>query len=155
MKFRGKYNFLSNFHEIDIIYNGIKFKSVEHAYQALKADNYDDMIFVAESETPAISKIRGRNIPVRKDWKNVKILIMRDLLYKKFEDGYLKEKLIKTGDISITEENSWGDTFWGIDEKTNKGRNELGKLLEEIRDKITNRQNTLGKMLFGRKKRNI
>lgn len=38
-KFTGKYRFLSNFYEVPIIVDGIKYRSVEHAFQAAKATN--------------------------------------------------------------------------------------------------------------------
>ena len=34
----------------------------------------------------------------------------------------------------ISEENTWGDTFWGICE--GKGENNLGKILMEVRDSL-------------------
>ena len=149
--FRNKYNFLSNFYLIDIEYNGLIFKSVEHAYQALKADNYNDMIYVKDSETPSIAKKRGRIIKIRPDWNNVKISIMKDLLNKKFQDEYLKNKLLKTSNFKLIEGNDWGDTFWGVDNNTGKGKNNLGILLTKIRNNLNKKQNKLGKMLLGNK----
>jgi predicted NAD-dependent protein-ADP-ribosyltransferase YbiA (DUF1768 family) len=40
--------------------------------------------------------------------------------------------LLRGVEGEIVEENSWGDTFWGV--SGGKGRNELGKLLMKIRD---------------------
>lgn len=62
---------------------------------------------------------------------------MRTLVRLKFEDPILREKLIATGDQELQEGNTWNDTFWGISLKTGKGRNELGKILEEIRKEVT------------------
>jgi predicted NAD-dependent protein-ADP-ribosyltransferase YbiA (DUF1768 family) len=46
------------------------------------------------------------------------------------------EKLLSTGDIVLEEGNTWGDEYWGINLKTGKGKNNLGKLIMQIREEI-------------------
>ena len=60
---------------------------------------------------------------------------MSQLLMEKFANPKLREKLLATGDEELIEGNDWGDLHFGIDSKTRKGENVLGKLLMEIREK--------------------
>jgi hypothetical protein len=59
-------------------------------------------------------------------------------LIKKFSNPGLKSKLLETQDSILVEGNIWGDTFWGVDIRTNQGRNTLGILLMKLRDVIKN-----------------
>jgi len=151
-KFRGDYAYLSNFYTCEIVYENIVYKSVEHAYNAMKSTNFNDKLFIANAETPSISKKRARMIEIRKDWDMVKISIMKKLLKLKFEQEPFNQLLINTGKYKIIEWNDWGEIFWGIDSRTKKGKNMLGILLMEIRDELNPPSNKLGKLLFGNKK---
>lgn len=42
-----------------------------------------------------------------------------------------------TGDSEIIEKNWWGDTFFGVDDKTLLGANVLGQILMVVRDEIS------------------
>jgi predicted NAD-dependent protein-ADP-ribosyltransferase YbiA (DUF1768 family) len=59
---------------------------------------------------------------------------MEDLLRQKFQNPYLKNKLLATGNAEIEETNSWGDVFWGICKGV--GENHLGKILMKIRSEL-------------------
>ena len=56
---------------------------------------------------------------------------MKDLLFLKFSEEPLKNKLLETGDSELIEGNVWGDTFWGI--CNGQGSNMLGVLLTYVR----------------------
>jgi predicted NAD-dependent protein-ADP-ribosyltransferase YbiA (DUF1768 family) len=59
---------------------------------------------------------------------------MRECLVAKFgQNPELMQLLKDTGDSILIEGNSWGDQFWGVCNSV--GKNWLGKLLMEIRDK--------------------
>ena len=132
--FRGEHRFLSNFHPIEIEYEGEWYPSVEHAYQAAKTiEKSVRMFFLAGSSGDA--KKLGRSINLRPDWDQVKVPIMRELLKKKFTKGtVLADKLLSTGDEELIEGNWWGDCFWGVCK--GKGENWLGKLLMEVRSEL-------------------
>lgn len=134
-KFRGQYSFLSNFY---VTKDG---KSVEHYYQAAKATNIKDYIQIINSHTPADAKKLGRTIKVRDDWDQIKLIVMEQLLIKKFSDQILAEKLIATLDYELVEENNWGDTYWGV--CNGIGYNNLGKILMKIRDNFFDVTNLL------------
>ena len=56
---------------------------------------------------------------------------MKEILIAKFTQNPIL--LIKLKEITepIIEENTWNDTFWGV--CNNKGYNNLGRLLEEVK----------------------
>jgi len=126
--FRGKYRFLSNFYD----WGGCC--TAEHHYQAAKATNERDADWVRNAKTPAEAKKRGRQIPVRSDWDEVKLQVMEDVVREKFQDKILQGLLLETGDQELVEDNWWGDTFWGTCKGT--GENHLGKILMKIRKEI-------------------
>ncbi len=154
--FEKEHRFLSNFYPVKIVYEGIEYPSVEHAYQAAKANITDTLLtfdkelnkFVDINTRERISKIKkpgdakkiGNLIKIRKDWEAVKLNIMYELLQLKFKDVSLKWKLVQTKDKILIEGNTWHDNFWGrctCDKCCNTGLNNLGKLLMKIRYEIT------------------
>ena len=141
--FNGAYRFLSNFYPSPInIYvkcifvecRFMTFPSVEHAYQAAKTVNLFDKIEISKCKTPGETKRLGRNLKTIDNWDNLKVKIMLDLLRTKFAIPKLRQKLLDTGDRVLIEGNNWGDTFWGVCQ--GEGRNELGKLLMQVRKEI-------------------
>ena len=131
--FKGRYSFLSNFYPCQVVLDGEVYPSVEHAFQAAKASDPTQRTAIRQAETPRQARTLGKHISLRKDWEQVKIGIMEDLLLKKFEDPRLKSRLLGTGDQYLQETNWWGDTFWGV--CNGKGFNHLGKLLMKLRSK--------------------
>jgi ribA/ribD-fused uncharacterized protein len=131
-----EYPFLSNFYPAPVVYRGLDFPTVEHAYQAAKCANYDDMLIVQQQATPGRAKRapRRHNLEIRADWDDVKLDIMDLLLQQKFAIPEIRERLLSTGDEDIIEVNTWGDVFWGV--CGNRGENYLGKLLMRIRSNI-------------------
>jgi len=161
--FAYEHHYLSNFYACTIVYGGIVYASTEHAYQAAKTlDPQRRKMLGLEMNprlTAASAKHIGRNLNIRPDWEEVKIQIMRELLWLKFDNPTLKQKLIATGDAYLEEGNWWHDTFWGVchgkldgrtckkirlhqaadergeiaDELLHIGENRLGLLLMEVR----------------------
>ena len=135
MKFRDEFFFLSNFYPCSITdpdFPDIVYFSVEAAFQAQKVLSKEDrMLFT--SLTPTRAKRFGRKVELRKDWESVRIPLMKKLIRAKFNSPELAEKL-KLVQGKIIEENSWNDRFWGM--CRGYGMNNLGKILEEIRDEL-------------------
>lgn len=134
--FKGELRFLSNFYPVDIEFDGLVYPSVEHAYVAAKTLDPFLRSCISDVPTPGQVKRMGRDIALRPDWDEVKVRIMDTLITKKFENPELRKKLLDTGDLNLVEFNEWGDTFWGVCSKTGKGRNTLGILLMNLRDRI-------------------
>lgn len=130
--FRGAFGFLSNFHEASIWVDGERYPSVEHAYQAAKANTPDAQKVIREAKTPAIAKRLGKACRLPADWDSKKVEIMRRLLREKFKNPLLRAMLLATEDAVLVEGNWWNDTTWGVCK--GKGQNLLGKLLMEVRE---------------------
>jgi len=56
------------------------------------------------------------------------------VLAKFLGNGDLRDQLLATGDAELVEGNTWGDTYWGVDSRSGKGENMLGKILMETRE---------------------
>ena len=133
-EFIKEYRFLSNFYTSDIEYNGLVFMSAEAAFQAQKCPS------IARSFTrlsPNRAKARGRSVQLRNDWETVKDDIMYEIVKSKFTQNQdLKRQLLDTGDEELIEGNTWNDTYWGMDIRTNRGKNKLGKILMRVREEL-------------------
>lgn len=132
--FDGEYEFLSNFYEQPILYIGHWFNTTEHAFQAAKAALDSDVKRIQAAKTPGQAKRLGRKIQLRSDWEAVKLQIMFDILWIKFENPDLRAKLLATGNQPLVEGNNWGDKFWG--KVDGVGKNHLGIVLMDVRQKI-------------------
>ena len=136
MEFKGKYAFLSNFYPTRVWFEGLEFRSVEHAFQAAKIRGIGitpEMYAQINSSSAAEVKRLGRKVELRADWHSVREDIMLALLRQKFSGKKLRNLLNNTNNTPIVEENTWGDRFWGV--CGGEGRNVLGKMLEGIRDR--------------------
>ena len=135
-KFRGKYFFLSNFFEAEITYKGLTYKNNEAAFQAQKCLSDEEKLFFTECD-PMRSKRHGRHVRLRGDWEDVKTGIMEEIVRAKFaQHPDLAQKLIETGDRTLIEGNTWGDSVWGFDIIKKRGQNRLGKILMKIRAEL-------------------
>lgn len=124
--------FLSNFWYVDVLYDGVVYPTVEHAYQAAKTIDPAERKLILEAPTPGKAKQLGGKVTMRQGWDDIKVDVMRLLLQQKFANPKLQAMLIATGDVELIEGNTWGDVFWGQC-PIGKGQNHLGKLLMEIR----------------------
>ncbi len=132
--FRGDNSFLSNFYKCAVVFEGVTYPSVEHAFQAAKNPDTGYREGVAAVASPVMAKRMGRRTALRPDWEEVKDGIMYELLLPKFSDPGLRDKLIATGDADLIEGNNHGDRYWGV--CGGVGQNRLGKLLMRVRDEI-------------------
>jgi len=139
--FTGDFAFLSNFFKdasfIDD--NGIKWKTSEHFYQAMKTMDLVERRKIEESITPGIAKRLGSKVDLRTDWDDIKYDVMINALGMKFDQNEkYRNLLIQTDGYKLVEGNNWHDNEWGdcfCDKCKNiKGKNMLGKLLMELRD---------------------
>ena len=136
-RFDGEYAFLSNYSASPFKDEcGDFFPTMEHYFQANKADNQNDYLHIAYAPTPGEAKRLGRKIQLRPDWEEIKDKVMLTGLRKKFTDPELRSLLLATGDEELIEGNYWGDTYWGV--CNGIGQNKLGKLLMQVREEIKN-----------------
>lgn len=134
--FRGEYHFLSNFFPAPVTYKGLTYPNNEAAFQAQKTFDEDERRAFTEL-SPKDAKHRGRQVLLRRDWEEVKIGIMEDIVRAKFtQNEDLKERLLSTGDALLIEGNRWNDRFWGVDLRSRTGKNHLGRILMKIRSEL-------------------
>ena len=132
--FKNKNAFLSNFYPVFVYYEGMRFPSVEHAFQAAKTNDLETRKLFMIAPTAKEAKRFGRQVKLRKDWDSVKVNVMEMLLRQKFARTSLREQLLSTEDSMLIEGNNHGDTFWGVCQGI--GENYLGRLLMKIRQEI-------------------
>jgi N-glycosidase YbiA len=133
-RFTGDFAFLSNFHPSPVVYNGVGYPTVEHAYQAAKTLDPFARLHIRDNLTAGQAKRYGRTVAMREDWEQIKLGVMYDLLLQKFNHLSLAKELIDTGTQELIEGNHWGDTYWGT--CNGVGENWLGKLLMQVRADI-------------------
>lgn len=147
--FHGKYFFLSNFYPFEIEFEGVTYKSVEHAFQASKCVYDFDRFQIREAETPAHAQWIGQQVTLRPSWNVYKLECMYKLLRIKFADKELRSMLKNTGQQMILKQNNSHDTFWGLCtcfQHAHFGENHLGGLLMKIRSEIQDKDITNNKM---------
>lgn len=136
--FFGDYRWLSNFHDCEIYFDGIRFPATENAYVYAKIAPDRRVEFQETIETlitcsAAESKKIGRSIPLRDDWSAIRYDVMSSIVFDKFyRHVELRKLLLATGYKYIEETNHWGDTFWGVCD--GKGYNKLGRIIMSVRD---------------------
>lgn len=136
--FWGRYAFLSNFYPAEVTLMNLAtrqpetYPTVEHAFQAAKSTNQEDRNRIRALPTPGQAKRAGRKVWLREDWERIKLVVMRTLVTEKFTaHPRLTRALLSTGERPLVEENTWGDTFWGVCDGV--GENHLGRILMEVR----------------------
>lgn len=133
--FRGEHRFLSNFYPADVVLDGQKFVTVEHAYQAAKCAALTDRLQFNALLTAGEAKRLGASVQIRPDWDIVRLAVMRELLEQKFRIPKLGRMLLATGTAELIELNTWGDTYWGVCRGV--GENHLGRLLMSVRGSLS------------------
>lgn len=137
MKFKGEFEYLSNFHPSKITRWGIEFPTVEHIFVAAKTTDMKLRREIAQISTPAKAKKFGRKLKLRPDWEEVKYQEMREAIRGKFADPRLMHQL-QMIEGEIVEHNTWHDNTWGActcQRCANRPKqNWLGRLIMEVRD---------------------
>ena len=131
--FFGEYYFLSNFFPAEIKFMGIKFRSVEHAFQAHKYPLEERSQFTEVDADEA--KRLGRAAPNFNGeyWDKVRDNLMFSLVLYKFSNNEeLREKLLATRNKYLEETNDWDDHYWGV--CNGEGDNKMGKTLMTVRE---------------------
>lgn len=136
--FKNKNAFLSNFYPVFVYYEGMRFPSVEHAFQAAKTNDMETRKLFMIAPTAKDAKRFGRKVKLRDNWDSVKVDVMEMLLRQKFANPTLREQLLNTKDSILIEGNNHGDTFWGVCKGS--GQNYLGRLLMKIRQEIIEKE---------------
>lgn len=141
--FSGEYEFLSNFYNVPVLYDGLLFTNSEAAFHAQKTLDVNDRIRFTKYNAGK-SKREGRKLNLRTDWEKVKDNIMYEICKAKFSQNKdLRDKLLSTGDEYLEEGTTgWHDNYWGNCEcercKDVEGKNTLGRILMKVREELRN-----------------
>jgi ribA/ribD-fused uncharacterized protein len=130
---------LSNFSKHGFQLEGKHWPTSEHYFQAQKMTSLEYQEQIRKCESVRDAARLGRTLPMRPDWGDVRVEVMRKALRAKFnahED--LRRILLSTGDEEIVEETT-DDYFWGCGTQGD-GENMLGQLLMELRQEIRNNE---------------
>lgn len=134
--FHGEHEYLSNFYDARVTWEGLTYLNSEAAFQAAKVLT-DEERLPFTFLPPHKAKRLGRQVKLRPDWEQVKTQVMAEIVRAKFtQNPDLAARLLATGDAELIEGTTWGDTCWGIDLRTGKGENRLGKILMEVRSEL-------------------
>jgi ribA/ribD-fused uncharacterized protein len=148
---KGEYRTFSNQAAYPIQIQDVRYPSVEHYYQAMKAKEFgDDEIHKKILDTPSGKAVKALGKKVKNfhkevwDAKRLEIM-MRGVKAKFVQHPELQKQLIETGDKQIGEADA-RNSFWGIGTSENteksgdpskwKGQNRLGKILMALRDEF-------------------
>lgn len=132
-----EYYVFSNFSAFAIMWKGNFCLTSEHAYHTEKFEDEDlkEAIRKTMSAHDSQKLSHEHRDRYRKDWNEVKLGIMKEILREKVrQHPYILKKLIESGDRELIED-SWRDDFWGWGPNKD-GANHLGKLWMEVRDEV-------------------
>ena len=146
--FTNDYRFLSNFYPVVINHDGIRYASVEHAYQAAKtlvlSERYElsgtrwdvdlGRPVVGDPMSASAAKRYGNRVTLRPDWEFIKLDVMHQLVLAKFQHPRLMRLLYDTVPFELVEGNAWNDRYWGVCDGI--GENHIGKILMAVRDEL-------------------
>ena len=137
--FYGRYAFLSNMAPCAMEYEGMRYRSVEAAFQAAKTLDPDERVPFTQMDGRQ-AKGSGHELVLRPDWGQVKGDIMLQLVRYKFRHNpQMAEQLKGTGTSLLIEGNRWHDNEYGNCTcgrpkcASQPGVNLLGKILMQVR----------------------
>ena len=132
---------LSAYSKFGFELDGAEWPSVEHYYQAMKFEQgpLRESIRTADHPAKASKLAKANKRLVRKDWSQVRQVIMTRAVYTKcrtYRD--ITDLLLETGDKPIVEISMY-DYYWGCG-RDGRGHNTFGKVLMSVRGKLAQEQ---------------
>lgn len=129
------YGFLGNFYPSKMFIYGRWWKWVEAPYQAAKTVVLEERDAICCAEKPMEARNLGQKVTMVSDWDHLKREVMKECCLAKFlQHPDLRKQLMETGTEELIEDSPI-DSWWGCG-KDGNGRNELGKILMEIREAL-------------------
>lgn len=146
--FQSRHSYLSNFFPCHIRINGKLFTSSEQAYQHCKAivcERDDTALAIKSTNDPEKAKHFGDKLDTCPEWEMKKRAVMKCVVDHKFkQNASLRDKLQSTSGMKLLECTT--NRYWGTGRRLDsplwnesnsyEGRNELGTILEEIRNEM-------------------
>ena len=135
------YGAFSNLYRREIEFEGEKFATSEHAYQAGKARKPEVRRWLMEAPTPALLAMAAHGLyvwDINSEWSKIKFDRMKRVLQAKFtQHEDMKQLLLSTGTARLVESATVDNAvnrLWG--EVNGVGKNKLGELLMEVRAEL-------------------
>jgi ribA/ribD-fused uncharacterized protein len=148
---KGPYRTFSNMAEYPVQIEDKRYPTVEHYFQAMKAQTFNDKEILEKiMETPSAKAVKalGKKVKnfVKEKWDSERLDVMRRGVRAKFvQHPEIQKQLIETGNKQIGDADA-RDLFWGIGTSENtdkslhpekwKGQNQLGKLMMSLREEF-------------------
>lgn len=121
--------------------DGFHWPSVEHYFQGMKSEDATFRARVAAAANPREARRLGRSrrVKLRKDWKQVRRVIMTRAVYTKCKaHPEIAKALLATGENRIVALGSY-DYFWACG-RDGRGYNTYGVVLMDVRNKLREEQ---------------
>jgi predicted NAD-dependent protein-ADP-ribosyltransferase YbiA (DUF1768 family) len=135
---------LRNEFPVPIAYGGETYPSVLHGYWALSAADPADRARIREAPSGRDAQELGGQVVRRDGWTGLRLAVMAGLLRAKFtQHPELAAVLLGTEDARIRYTGHSDSPFW-LDDRRDRGRNWVGRLLELVRSELTLAQETQG-----------
>lgn len=136
-KINDEYGCFSNFSHYGFELDGKWWMTSEHYFQAQKFHNtkYEEIVRLLDNPMKAAEMGRDHNLPLRKDWEEVKDAVMEKAVMEKFKQNKeIREVLLSTDKETIVEKTT-DDYYWGCG-RDGSGKNKLGRILMGVREKL-------------------
>eukprot|EP00928_Gymnodinium_smaydae_P093186 TRINITY_DN77226_c0_g1_i1.p1 TRINITY_DN77226_c0_g1~~TRINITY_DN77226_c0_g1_i1.p1 ORF type:complete len:232 (+),score=23.05 TRINITY_DN77226_c0_g1_i1:147-842(+) len=153
LSFRGEHFFLSNMYRCPnaVEFEGELYNCSENAFQAAKTLDLSERKQFQQggkvADDPFRAKDLGKLLPLRPDWRSVQLDVMLTCIRSKFQrNDCLRSLLLSTGSRHLAEGLPARDDFWGIG-SSGRGKNELGKILMQVRIECRATQRLVGQTL--------
>jgi len=135
------YGIFSNLYRREFVFEGRVFPTREHAYQYGKPSKQEVKDWLMNAPTPSLLAITAHGLltwDISPDWSKTKVERMKRVLHVFAEQhADFRKILLSTGNAKIIETATTDNAvnrFWG--EVNGKGKNTLGLLLMELREKL-------------------
>ncbi len=132
--YEGKYYLLSNFSSHQVEYNGEKYLTAEHAYQAAKFKDPAIKKKIKNAPSAFLAREFGQTKEGRKENFD-KVTVMKEIMRAKLSQHKDVREILKATGEAVIEKNHPEDYFWGTG-ADGSGENMMGKIWMELREKI-------------------
>ena len=132
--YEGKWYMFSNFASFAVDWQGQRWMTSEHAYQAAKFKSERIRSFISKAPSAYSAKMYAKRFSrhIRPDWESDKLRVMLEIVRRKLEQHeFIQQKLRESGEMQIVED-SPKDSFWGRGPDW-KGENHLGRIWMDLR----------------------
>jgi ribA/ribD-fused uncharacterized protein len=133
------YGAFSNLYKSPVDFEGHKYPTAEHAYQAGKALKLEVREWILAAPSPSLAAMAAHGLytwDIVPNWNAIKFDRMRRVLFAKFtQHPHLRTLLVQTNDKRLVEAGSVNNAvnrLWG--EVNGVGQNMLGQMLMELRE---------------------